>query len=203
MLNGKIKGSRSFFHDILRNLILLLVVPMVTILLIFWHADQTVKEQVQESASQNLNLYYEQIEDIMKDMRTTCLSILEDADCKMYALEWLSDSKHEIKLKQNIYKFLENLIDTRYHDIFIYYERDGRCISGKYTSLPAERYYEAYYGENSKDGYKEEFLQMLQTANNPVESYSNNLLAHSSKQCYIYRKQQTYGKSIFRGRTIT
>lgn len=180
MLNGKIKGSRSFFHDILRNLILLLVVPMVTILLIFWHADQTVKEQVQESASQNLNLYYEQIEDIMKDMRTTCLSILEDADCKMYALEWLSDSKHEIKLKQNIYKFLENLIDTRYHDIFIYYERDGRCISGKYTSLPAERYYEAYYGENSKDGYKEEFLQMLQTANNQITG--NVIKDHKGKE---------------------
>ena len=138
MLNRKIKGTGSFFHDILGNFILLLLVPMITILLIFTHADKTVKKQVQESASQNLNLYYEQMEDIMKDMRTTCLSILEDPDCKMYALEWLSDSKHEIKLKQDIYEFLQNLIDIRYHDIFIYYERDGRCISGKYTIIYAK-----------------------------------------------------------------
>lgn len=180
MLNRKIKGTGSFFHDILRNFILLLLVPMITILLIFTHADKTVKKQVQESASQNLNLYYEQMEDIMKDMRTTCLSILEDSDCKMYALEWLSDSKHEIKLKQDIYEFLQNLIDIRYHDIFIYYERDGRCISGKYTSLPAERYYEAYYGENSKDGYKEEFLQMLQVENNQLTS--NVIKDHKGKE---------------------
>ena len=42
--------SGSFFNDIFRNFILLLLVPMITILFIFNHADKTVKMQVQESA---------------------------------------------------------------------------------------------------------------------------------------------------------
>lgn len=155
--------SGSFFNDIFRNFILLLLVPMITILFIFNHADKTVKMQVQESASQNLNLYYEQMEDIMKDMRATCYTILENSDCKTYALDTMREYKLEIKLKQKIYEFLQNLIDTRYHDIFIYYGRDNKCVSGKYTALPAERYYDAYYSETGKVGYREEFLDVIRT----------------------------------------
>ncbi|MBR3761624.1 MAG: helix-turn-helix domain-containing protein [Lachnospiraceae bacterium] len=155
--------SGSFFNDIFRNFILLLLVPMITILFIFNHADKTVKMQVQESASQNLNLYYEQMEDIMKDMRATCYTILENSNCKTYALDTMQEYKLEIKLKRKIYEFLHNLIDTRYHDIFIYYGRDNKCVSGKNTALPAERYYEAYYSETGKVGYRDEFLDVIRT----------------------------------------
>lgn len=171
MLHSKINGTRSFFNDILRNFILVLLVPMITIVLIFSYVDKIVREQVQKSASQNLDLYYEQMEDIMKDMRATCLSILENANCKMYSQEWMNNSMDESKLRQDVYIFLQNLIDIRYYDIFIYYERDGRCISGKHTSLSAERYYDAYYGENGRENHKEEFLKVVQTESKQLTSH--------------------------------
>ena len=99
----------------------------------------------------------------MKDMRATCYTILGNSDCKTYALDTMQEYKLEIKLKRKIYEFLQNLIDTRYHDIFIYYGRDNKCVSGKYTALPAERYYAAYYSETGKVGYRDEFLDVIRT----------------------------------------
>lgn len=159
MLNGK----KSFFNNIFCNFILLLCVPLVSILLIFNRADKIVKEQVMVSASKNLDLYYAQIEDVMEEMRTTCLTILSNSDCELYSLESMFNSGQSANKKLKIYEYLKNLINSQYHDVFIYYYRDNSCISGKYTSLTAERYYDAYYGEIGKADYKDEFLSILKS----------------------------------------
>jgi len=162
MLKGKKRGTKTFFYTMLRDFILLLIVPLITILLIFSRADEMVREQIQESASKDLSLYCEQMEDIVSGMRATCLSVLADSDCKTYSLKGVSDASLRLKLRRNIYQFLNKLIDTRYHDIFIYYERDNMCLSGQYTPMSAELYYDTYYGEWGK-GNRNQFIDMLKT----------------------------------------
>lgn len=187
MLNDKIKGSGSFFRDILRNSILLLLVPMITILSIFSHADKTVKAQVQESASKNFSLYVEQMEDITKGMRATCLSIFENEYCRMYSRQWVSGSQYEVGLKLNVCEILSGMIDSRYLDVFIYYERTGHCVSGKYASLPAKRYYEAYYGELGKEAYEEEFLSMIKGTEQKLISSTFKGYRGESYYCMAFR----------------
>jgi len=200
MLKNKIKGSGSFFRDILRNFILLLLVPMITILVLFFHADRTVKEQVQESASQKLDLYYEQMEDIIKGMQATCLSILDNQYCQMYSRDWVNGSQQETIVRRNIFDFLGNLIDIRYRDIFIYYERNGRCVSGNHTSFSAERYYEAYYGELGKEGYLEEFLEVIQCKKRQLTSQMFRDYYGEEYLCMTIRVQN--GKEESNGYTI-
>lgn len=157
-----LKQKKSYFHKIIRNFIMILCVPMSAILLIYAHADNVVKDQVLDAASQKFDLYCEQIEGIMKDMKETCLSVYSNADCKMYSLNTVV-GLGEGKVREEVRNFLQNLTDVRYHDIFIYYSRDDKCISGNHVSMAAERYYDTYYGELGKDQYKAEFLEILKT----------------------------------------
>lgn len=159
----------EFKKELFLNFILGLLVPLISMWLIFGYADIIVKRQVQESATQSFDLYYEQMEDIAKYMRSTCLSVLANDDLRIYASGKAQTDKMAVKRRQSIYKFLNNLMDSKYQDLFVYCERDGRCISGKYTSLTAERYYDAYYGSRESTEYKEQFLEMLQTENKQTD----------------------------------
>ena len=155
--------KKSFFSEIIRYFVLLLLVPMFTILLIFNRADEMLKAQIQESATKDMRLYYEQMEKLVRDMQETALTVWGDSDCRIYSQLDTEDYLYTQRIKRNIYKRLKTLIDSRYQDIFVYFERDGMCISGQDAPLTAEQYYDAYYGEFGDGQYREAFLDMLGT----------------------------------------
>ena len=158
-----ILGKKSFFYEIFMNFILLLCVPLVTILVIFVQADKTVKTQVLESASKTFTLYYEQMNEVMVDMRNTCTTIYANEKCQLYSKESIGNSGMEDMLNYDIYQILQNLRKLEYYDIFVYYYRNNKIVSGVYTTLTAENYYDSYYGKVGQEGYRAEFLEVIKT----------------------------------------
>ena len=157
-----LKNKKSYFHKIIRNFIIILCVPISTILLIYAHADHVVKEQVLEVSSQRFDIYYEQVEGLVKSTKETCLSVYNNEDCQMYSLQTAVDLGEDA-IRKEVRQFLNNLTDVKYHDVFVYYNRDGKCISGNNVSMTAERYYDTYYGEMGRSEYMEEFMDVLKT----------------------------------------
>jgi len=155
--------KKSFFSEMIRYFVLLLLVPMLTIMLIFNRADDMLKAQIQESATKDMRLYYEQVEKLVRDMQETALNVWGNSDCRIYSQLDTEDYLYTQQIKRNIQKHLEELIDIRYRDIFVYFERDGMCISGQDTPLTAEQYYDAYYGEFGDGKYLAGFMDMLKT----------------------------------------
>ena len=51
------RGKGSYFYRFFLNFIGMMMVPLITILLIFWQADRTVKCQIFESATKSLERY--------------------------------------------------------------------------------------------------------------------------------------------------
>lgn len=157
------KGKKSFFTELLISFLLLLCIPIITILLIFWQSNRIVKAQVQDIESKSLHLYVEQLEEVMGGMKDICHTLYSSEYCRLYA------SNNEVKdtwsydLRNKVLNTLQSLDKSYYYDIFVYCYND-RVISSRYGSVNVEDYYATYYSDIIKDKQlTEAFLKILKT----------------------------------------
>ena len=156
-----LKGKRSFFTELLISFLLLLCIPIITIVLIFWQSNRIVKEQVQDIESKSLHLYVEQLEEVMEGMKDVCHALFVSEYCQLYASQVGSNSKWAYDLRVKVVNSLQSLDKSSYYDVFIYYDSD-RIISSRYASLKAADYYNTYYSDlkiNSE--LRDDFINIL------------------------------------------
>ncbi|MBR3761729.1 MAG: helix-turn-helix domain-containing protein [Lachnospiraceae bacterium] len=158
------KGKRSFFIELLISFLLLLCIPIITILLILWQSNKVVKEQIMDIENKNLSLYVEQLEEVMEEMKEICSTVFATEECRLYAANSANNTKLDKELRAKIHNLLENQLDSKYYDVFIWYNRNNKVISGKAVVMDIANYYATYYSNYIiEDEATDTFLSILKT----------------------------------------
>ena len=156
-----LKGKRSFFTELFISFLLLLCIPIITIVLILWQSNRTVKEQVQDIEGKKLHLYVEQLEEVMEGMKDVCHTLYSSNYCKLYASEIGNNTAWGYDVRARLKNTLQSLSKIDYYDVFVWYDVD-RIVSARYSDLNASDYYATYYSDIKVDkNLRAEFLDIL------------------------------------------
>lgn len=156
-----LKGKRSFFTELFISFLLLLCIPIITIILILWQSNRTVKEQVQDIEGMKLHLYVEQLEEVMEGMKDVCHTLYSSNYCRLYASEIGNNTAWGYDVRARLKNTLQSLYKVDYYDVFVWYDVD-RIVSAKYSDLNASDYYATYYSDIKVDkNLRAEFLDIL------------------------------------------
>ena len=148
--------KKSYFRKVLSNFMVTLCVPIITILLLYIHAESSVKKQTMMYAESTLNQFYAAVDTIVEEMGQLCLAMVVDEECERY----ISYSNYYPKKAAYQATVVSNALDIfweeRYLDVFVYYPYQDRVISAQNASGSAWHYYNSYYGNTTVWGKEAE-----------------------------------------------
>ncbi len=154
--------KKSYFRKVLLNFMVTLCVPIITILLLYIHAESSVKKQTMMSAESTLNQFYAAVDTIVEEMGQLCLAMVVDEECERY----ISYSNYYPKKAAYQATVVSNALDIfweeRYFDVFVYYPYQDRVISAQNASGSAWHYYNSYYGNTTVWGKASEDWESFQ-----------------------------------------
>lgn len=178
-----LKGKGKFFLELLRSFVLLLCIPMITILVICWQANHTVKQQIIASETKSFQLCMEQLEEVFAGMWDDCASLFSDTMIKLYANQRIENGLLEKDSRQRVKEILANCFKEKYYDMFVYYNRNDKVISGRYSSLEASDYYTSYYADIMD---KNDFLDMITTEDGKLRCHVLNEGSQNPYLCLTF-----------------
>lgn len=155
------KEKKSYFYKFFLNFVLMLIVPLLTIVFIFWQADYVVRNQIFDSASKSLKRYSELFDTTMEDIYNTCMTIFGREECGFYLTYALEDSSRKYIQSYKITDMLKSMSNDKYFDIFAYFHYDDKVISGTKSTLNSDYYYNVYYDQYGEENFKQEFMEVL------------------------------------------
>jgi len=154
--------NKSFFVKFFKDILLTLVVPLITIFFLYLQAESLIKEQILHSNQNILSHFFELMNVDAEEMKKTSISIRNEEKCQEYAKNILVYPARIDYLTLEIKTVLEQYMDEKYYDVFVYYPFNDKIISANNTSLKSEDYYNIYYG-SELNNYKDEFYDVLQS----------------------------------------
>lgn len=182
--------SKSFFYKYFKGYAIILIVPFITIVLLFGNAQNLIKGQIQIASNNTLNQFFERIDDMVKGSYEICVTIANNNKCAQYlwhASQKPGQTSYEI---WEIYNILGDYAGEKYQDIFIYYPIDDRIISGQNSSLSLDSYYDIHYSEKNTD-FKEEFYELIECTSGKPVIYSMNGSGKDAYLCMAMRQGGT------------
>lgn len=168
------KGKGSYFYRFFFNFIGMMLVPLITILVIFWQADRVVKSQIFESANKSLERYSELFDVTVRDASKICLAIFGWEECVFYSNYSTVDSMQKHIHSYKINEKLKTVYDEKYYDIFVYFHTDDKVISAYNSTVKSDYYYDIYYSGKGQVDYKNEFMEILMEAETRPSCYVMN-----------------------------
>lgn len=154
------RKANSYFVELLKKFTLILCIPLIAMLILFWRADKILKEQVLDSATKSLNLYSEQMDIILESVQSTCRTIFTNEKVNKYYTKTIGSYQHINQITE-ISQFLDTLIDEKICDVFVYFYADDRIVSGVNGSLEAQYYYQAYFTAERTLAFEDEFMDVV------------------------------------------
>ena len=183
------RGKGSYFYRFFLNFIGLLLVPLITILVIFWQADRTVKSQVFESADKSLERYSDLFDVAIKDASQICLSIFSWEECVFYSSYSTVPTMEKHRYSYKINEKLKTVYESKYYDIFVYFHTDDKVISAYNSTVKSDYYYDIYYGGKGPVEYEAEFKELLVKAESRPTLYVMNSQSDSPFLCIAMNAQ--------------
>lgn len=180
--------KKSYFQVFFLNFILMLIIPLLTIILIFLKADHIVRNQILNYASGSLERYAELFDVSIKEMSSTCLSIFVRDECRNYYAHSMDDSTDKYIQSYKINDMLESMSSEMYYDLFVYFSIDDKVISAKRTTLKSQRYYEVYY-DDGMEGHLQEFKNVLNCTSRKPAMYVLNSQGETPYLCVAMNAQ--------------
>ena len=179
--------SKSYFYKYFSSHLTILVIPLITIVLLFSHSQVLVKEQIQIASNNTLNQFFERIDDMVKRSYDICVTVANNEKCMQYPRYAIQRPGKTTYETWEISKVLYNYMGEEYCDFFIYYPIDDRIISGRNASLELDKYYDIYYAEKGK-GFKEEFRKVAECSSGKPVICSMNGKGADSYLCVAMRQ---------------
>lgn len=149
-------GAKSYFYVYLRNFLLILSIPIITIFLLYVQAENIVEKQIVSENNNILNQFFRLIDEELYEMRNQVVTLGRDETCVTYAQYMLTapdKTGYQGVLLKNA---LAEYVDEKYEDIFVYFPYDDRVVSGIHSNLNKERYWETYYRSCDFGDFEEE-----------------------------------------------
>jgi len=165
--------SKSLFQKYFMEFMLVLLIPIITIALMFVQAKSTVEDLILTSSEEKMDQFFRKVDAVVEEGRNICLNIGSNEECRKYAtyVNILPDkTTYQSVVLQ---KFLSNYMSEKYSDIFVYYPVEDKIISAVNAVTTSKHYYEIYY-EKNQNSYWEEFESILNcSSKKPVLSGMN------------------------------
>ena len=137
--------QKSFFVQLLKNFMLTLFVPIISVLLIYIYAEHSIDTQITESSKKSLNQFFSAIDTTVEEMRDICISLLNNNQCSLYAYYTQYKPQKTAYQSKVLSDALANASQPKYADIFVYFPIDGRIVSGMHASTGAAHYFNSFY----------------------------------------------------------
>lgn len=135
------RESKSYLYQFLKNFMLTLFVPMLTILLLYLQAEHVVKNQILVSSRNTLNQFFRLVDAAAEEMKEICITAAGDTECQSFARYSAYQEEKTAYQSYQVKQVLSNLMGSKYYDICVYYPNEDRIISGKNASLSADYYF--------------------------------------------------------------
>lgn len=186
------RESKSYLYQFLKNFMLTLFVPVLTIFLLYLQAEHVVKNQILVSSRNTLNQFFRLVDAAAEEMKEICITAAGDTECQSFARYSAYQEEKTVWQSYQVKQVLSNLMGSKYYDICVYYPNEDRIISGKNASLSADYYFATYYKrQESSLKYYEEFRELLSCESKRPSFFCLNVDEENSFLC-VAMKQLNY-----------
>ncbi len=137
-------SRKSFFFRFMYSYLLVLLIPFSTILIMSWHAQKAIQDEIISANTSRLNQFVNIIDSELGNMIEKAYQI---RNSKIVRRQVLNDSTKS-ESAYDIYatkKYLNELPTDEFSDVFIYLSKNDRIISAINSSLVSREYYDTYY----------------------------------------------------------
>lgn len=146
--------SKSYYKKFFSSYLIVLLVPMITIFLMFITAQSIVREQIVMSSKNTLNQFFRNVDNVLAEGREICVTIANDNKCSIFIPSVSADYKRKTYLSYEIQQVLGGYRSEKYADIFVYFPSEDYVISGINAAGSLGFYFETYY-EDKGISYEE------------------------------------------------
>ena len=184
----KRNGKKSFYRKILKNTMLVLVIPFFFSLILNIRTESVIYELILRSNSNSLEHYFSVLDATFYEMGSHSSIIINNNLCREYA-DYAEKKKNDFSyIVVEIISLLNGFKDSRYQDFFIYYPGNDRVISGYNGSLNVHDYYSVFYEKDMING--EQFYEMLNSAQKEPSLYLLEYENGKNILCIIRKKAE-------------
>ena len=156
----KNKKSKSYYKKFFSSFLIVLLVPMITIVLVFITAQSIMKEQIVIASKNTLNQFFRNIDNVLAEGQEICVTIANDSKCNVFIPTVSADFRRKTYLAYEIQQMLGGYRSEKYEDIFVYFPSEDYVISGINAAGTLEFYHETFY--DSKGISYEEILATVE-----------------------------------------
>ncbi len=172
--------KKSFLEELIQKLVLTLCVPFVATILIFWQANQILKEEIMLSSEKSLEIFSSQMDEITRTSKDVCTYLLQEPDSVDLLKTYLRTPSREHSLRLQICSLLEGLRRKEFYEIFVYLYENDRIISSNFGSQGARDHWAAYYEPN---GISYEDFQKIICCENSM--FTSRRMKTDGEQSYL------------------
>jgi len=186
--------SKSYFKKYFTSFMVILFVPMLTIVLVFWQTNNIVKKQIINSSQNTLKQFFGRMDAVGEASVEMCTAISNSNECRNYsecAVNRLKDTAYQ---SWELHNLLSDYVGEKYVDVFVYFVGNDHIVSGVNMTMEAEVYYDTNYGRNVSCW--EEFKGMLENANGIPKYHTMNGNGIDSYLCVTMR-QNMYKSHVY------
>ena len=136
--------TKSYFVKILKDVLITMIIPIITIIVLCFHMEHVIKEQILLTHENALNQFFELADGYMKEAVSRSYDIAFNEKCQQYLKDTKTDRAYQ---RVKIIEDLEKYYDDQLKDILVYYPQEDRVISGRqdYGSLELDMYLKVNY----------------------------------------------------------
>lgn len=183
----KKRGRKSYYYKFFMSFMIVLLVPMLTIALIFLSSQSIIRSQILRASQNTLHQFFLRVDEILDEVQDICVTVGNDSDSKLYTGkivdQFESRAYYVMKIQQQLYSHM----GEKYVDIFEYYPEKNYVISAKNAAIELESYYRLYYSDGEND-FLEEFKSVAQTSYKKPVLLSMNGKSSDSYLCVAMRQ---------------
>lgn len=162
-MKEKVWIHKSYFYKFLAYFLMTLIIPVITIIVLFFQAERKVADEIIISNQNTLEQFFNVIDATAEEVKETCISMAYNETCSTYAgySVYLPDKATYKVYEQK--EILNNFMREKYYDVFAYFPNEDRIVSGANSSMSSKYYYETYYKKNGENNQLEAFMNILNT----------------------------------------
>ena len=178
--------NKSFFYTILKCSLVMMILPLVTTILLYFWAENTMKDHIQETSDKTLNQFLSLVDKDIGDFRDASVALGENRECQKYASYGKTAPQmmgyQAVLVRQELMK----LYNSKLAEILIYYPYTDRIISGPNGVASADDYFASYYGHIAD--YREHFAAILECDSKQPVLLSLDINEEDRVLCVAMRK---------------
>lgn len=152
---GVYMKNSKLFLKILITLLTAMLIPFISILSMFFITEKASKDLSLRSGERVLSQFFAVVDNTLLNTSNTALKIAGNKQCERYSYFAISQPDQNAYQAIEVYNTLREEMGNNYYDIFVYYAKDDRIISGANGSADADIYLQSHYamGEYAREDF--------------------------------------------------